>query len=134
MESVRRVRKTDLARNTREVLNNVMRGQTTVIESHGKPEAVIIDIVNYMILRAVIRYHAQSPQIAEYAGLTDSEAAATPDLEARYDLVMAHYLASSISLSRVAELLNLASFDLRVRFVRLDVPLRLGSCCWTTRC
>lgn len=126
MESVQRVRKTDLARNTREVLNTVMRGQTAVIESHGKAEAAIIDIVDYLILRAVMRYHARAPQIDGDAGLTDGAVEALPDLQARYNLVLAYYLADAISLSRAAELLKLPSFDLRLRFVRLDVPLRLG--------
>jgi len=126
MESVQRVRKTDLARNTREVLNTVMRGQTAVIESHGKAEAAIIDIVDYLILRAVMRYHARQSQIDGDAGLTDAAVEALPDLQARYNLVLAHYLADAISLSRAAELLKLPSFSLRLRFVRLDVPLRLG--------
>jgi len=126
MESIQRIRKTDLARNTREVLNTVMRGQTALIESHGKAEAVIIDIVDYWILRAVMRYHARPPQIDVDAGLTDAAAAATSDRQARTNLVLAHYLADAISLSRAAELLGLPSFDLRLRFVRLDVPLRLG--------
>jgi len=126
MESVQHIRKTDLARNTRDVLNTVMRGQTALIESHGKPEAAIIDIVDYLIVRAVLRYHARPPQIDVDAGLTAAAAAATPDLQARYNLVLAHYLADAISLSRAAELLDLSSFELRLRFVRLDVPLRLG--------
>jgi predicted HTH domain antitoxin len=125
MESIQRIRKTDLARNTREVLNTVMRGQTALIESHGKAEAAIIDIVDYLILRAVMRYHARPPQIDVDAGLTDASAAATSDLQARYNLVLAYYLAAAISLSRAAELLGLSSFNLRTRFVRLDVPLRL---------
>ena len=126
MESVQHIRKTDLARNTRDVLNTVMRGQTALIESHGKPEAAIIDIVDYLIVRAVLRYHARPPQIDVDAGLTAAAAAATPDLQARYNLVLAHYLADAISLSRAAELLDLSSFELRLRFVRLDVPLRLS--------
>jgi len=126
MESVQHVSKTDLARNTREVLNTVMRGQTALIESHGKPEAAIIDIMDYLIVRAVLRYHARPPQIDVDAGLTDAAAAAAPDPQARYNLVLAYYLADAISLSRAAELLGLSSFDLRLRFVRLDVPLRLG--------
>jgi hypothetical protein len=126
MESVQHIRKTDLARNTRDVLNTVMRGQTALIESHGKPEAAIIDIVDYLIVRAVLRYHARPPQIDVDAGLTAAAAAAAPDLQARYNLVLAHYLADAISLSRAAELLDLSSFELRLRFVRLDVPLRLG--------
>ena len=44
----------------------------------------------------------------------------------RYNLVLAHYLADANSLSRAAELLKLPSFSLRLRFVRLEVPLRLG--------
>lgn len=126
IEPIQTIRKTDLARNTREVLNAVMRGQTAVIESHGKPEAAIIDIIDYRIQRAVMRYHVRPPQIDVDAGLTDAAAAATPDLQARYNLVLAHYLADAISLSRAAELLGLSYFDLRMRCVRLDVPLRLA--------
>jgi prevent-host-death family protein len=126
MESIQRIRKTDLARNTREVLNTVMRGQTAVIESHGKPEAAIIDIADYRILRAVMRYHARPPEVDAGAGLSDAAAAAVSSQQARYDLVMAYYLADAISLGRAAELLRLPSFDLRLRFLRLDVPLRLG--------
>lgn len=126
MESVQRISKTDLARNTREVLNTVMRGQTALIESHGKPEAAIIDIIDYLIVRAAMRYYREPPQTDEAAGLSDAEAEAVSDLQGRYNLVMAHYLANAISLGRAAELLKLSSFDLRMRFVRLDVPLRLG--------
>ena len=126
MESVRRIRKTDLARNTREVINSVMRGQTALIESHGKAEVAIIDIEDYLILRAVMRYHARPPHINIEAGLTGAAVEAARDLQGRYDLVLAHYLAGSISLGRAAELLNLPGFDLRTRFVRLDVPLYLG--------
>ena len=45
-----------------------MRGQTALIESHGKPGAAIIDIIDYRILRAVMRYHARPPQIDVDAG------------------------------------------------------------------
>ncbi len=126
MESVRRVRKTELARNTRQVIKAVLRGETAVIEDHGEPEAAIIDIVDYYILRAVMRYHARPPAIGLDAGLSNAEAAAAAGLQERYNLVMARYLADSITLSRAAELLNLPPLDLRLRFVRLDVPLRLG--------
>jgi predicted HTH domain antitoxin len=40
---------------------------------------------------------------------------------------MAFYLAEQISLSRAAELLGLPALDLRMRFVRLNIPLRLGA-------
>jgi predicted HTH domain antitoxin len=46
------------------------------------------------------------------------------DPQARYDLVLAHYLAGAISLARAAELLDLSWLELRARCLRLDVPLR----------
>ena len=124
MQLVQRVRKTDLARNTRQVLRNVQRGRTAIIESHGQPEAAIVDIVDYLIVRAVMRYYSQRPPIAIVAGLTDDQVATVKGEQERYNLVMAHYLAGAISLSRAAELLDLAWVDLRARAVRLDVPLR----------
>jgi hypothetical protein len=124
MESVRRVRKTELARNTRQVINAVLRGQTAVVESHGKPEVAILDIVDYRIIRSVMRYHAHSPDVDVQAGLSDEEADALSEPQERFDAVLAHYLAGSISLGRVAELLDLSWLDLRTRFLRLDVPIR----------
>ena len=59
MEWMQRVRKTDLSRNTSEILKAVNRGQTAVIESHGKAEAAIIDILDYLILRAALRYYKE---------------------------------------------------------------------------
>ena len=124
MEPVRRIRKTDLARNTRQVINSVLRGQTAVVESHGQPEVAILDIVDYRIIRAVMRYHAQLPEIDVDAGLPDRDVAALSDPQDRLNLVLAHYLAGAVSLGRAAELLDLPWLDLRTRFLRLDVPLR----------
>ncbi len=128
MESVRRVRKTELARNTKQVINAVLRGQTAFIEDHGEPEAAIIDITDYYILRAAMRFYAHPPAIdaESEAGLSDAEADAAGGLQERYNLVIAHYLAGAISLGRMAELLGLPMADLQMRFVRLDIPLRLG--------
>jgi hypothetical protein len=124
VEFITRVRKTDLARNTRQVIRTVQRGQTAVIESHGQPEAAIIDIVDYRILRAVMRYHALRPEINVAAGLTDEKVAALADTQDHYNTVMAHCLAEAVSLGRAAELLGLTWLDLRTRCLRLDVPLR----------
>ncbi|NOR82040.1 MAG: hypothetical protein GQ526_00940 [Ardenticatenales bacterium] len=124
MEYVRHIRKTDLARNTRQVINAVLRGQTAVVESHGEPEVAIMDIVDYRIMRAVMHYHAQRPEIDVKAGLSDREATAASDPQERFNLVMHHYLAGAISLARAAELLHLPWLDLRTRCLRLDVPLR----------
>lgn len=120
----KRVSKTDLARHTRQVISTVQRGHTAVIESHGEPEAAIVDITDFRILRAVMRYCSQQPEIDVTGGLTDDAVAALSDFQERYNLVMAHYLAGAISLSRAAELLDLPWLDLRTRFQRLDVPLR----------
>ncbi|MGC9332593.1 MAG: hypothetical protein ACP5JJ_00475 [Anaerolineae bacterium] len=126
MQSIQHVRKTDLARSTHQVINNVLRGQTTVVESHGEPEVVIMDIVDYRITRAVVRYYSQRPVIDVEQGLPDEQAAETSDAQERFDLVLAHYLAGSISLGRAAELLELPWLDLRTRFQRLDVPSRVA--------
>jgi predicted HTH domain antitoxin len=124
MAFVQRVRKTDLARDTRRVINAVLRGQTAVVESHGQPEVAIMDIVDYRVMRAVMRFYAHKPPIAGQAGLSDADIEAVSEPQARFDLVMAHYLAGAISLGRAAELLDLDWLDLRTRCLRLDVPLR----------
>lgn len=126
MQSLQHVRKTDLARSTRQVINNVLRGQTTVVESHGEPEVVIMDVVDYRITRAVVRYYSQQPVIEVELGLPDEQAAEASDAQERFNLVLAHYLAGAISLGRAAELLELPWLDLRTRFQRLDVPLRVA--------
>jgi hypothetical protein len=124
VESVQRVRKTDLARNTRQVINAVLRGRTAVVESHGRPEVAILDIVDYRIIRAVMSYYARKPDIDVEAGLADRALAALSEEQERYNLVLAHYMGGSISLARTAELLGLSWLTLRARFLRLDVPLR----------
>ena len=126
MQSIQRVRKTDLARSTRQVINNVLRGQTAVVESHGQPEVAIMDIVDYRITRAVMRYYAQQPEIDVEEGLADQQVTSTSDPQEGFNLILAHYLAGAISLGRAAELLELPWVDLRTRFQRLDVPLRVA--------
>ncbi|MEA3350787.1 MAG: hypothetical protein U9Q82_09220 [Chloroflexota bacterium] len=126
MEYVQHIPKTDLARKTRQVLLAVQRGQTTIVENHGQPEAAIIDIVDYRILRAVLRYLANPLEFDSEAGLPDSALDNLDDPQACFDLVLTHYLAKAISLGRVAELLDLAWADLRFRFNRLDVPIFVG--------
>ena len=54
-----RVRKTDLARNTSQIIRNVLRGQPTIIENHGQPEVAIVDVIDYLILRALAHFHAK---------------------------------------------------------------------------
>jgi predicted HTH domain antitoxin len=124
MTVIQRVSRTDLARNTRRVLRDVQRGRTALIESHGEPEAALLDIVDYRILRAVMRYYAESPVIDPEIGLSEAAVQALNDLNERYALVFGHYLGESISLARAAELLDMSWLELRTRCLRLDVPLR----------
>jgi hypothetical protein len=124
MDAIRHVPKTTLARQTRQIIQAVQRGQTVVVEHHGQPEAAIMDIMDYYLLRAVLHYHIHSPQLDADAGLSDEAVAALASLPEQVNLVIAHYLAGAISLSRAAEHLNLPGLDLRMRFLRLDIPLR----------
>lgn len=126
MEYIQHIPKTHLARKTRQVLQSVQRGQTTIVENHGQPEAAIIDIIDYHILRAVMRYHANPSGFDVGAGLPAKALEGVESRQACFDLVLAHYLSQAISLGRVAELLDLAWVDLRFRFNRLDVPLFVG--------
>ena len=124
MTLIQRVSRTDLARNTRRVLRDVQRGRTALIESHGEPEAALVDIVDYRILRAVMRYYAELPANDSETGLSEVAVQALDDLNERYALVFGRYLSGSISLARAAELLDMSWLELRTRCLRLDVPLR----------
>jgi predicted HTH domain antitoxin len=126
MEYLQRVRKTDLARHTRQVIRNVQRGQTVLVESHGQAEAAIMDILDYRILRAFLAYHTRPPKV-DSKGLDAENLSGLDNPQQIYDLVLAHYLAGAISLGRAAELLELPALDLQTRFQRLDVPLNLGA-------
>ena len=125
MQAIKRVPKTDLARQTRQVINAVLRGHMVVIESHGHPEVAVIDIVDFYIIRAVMKYHAHHPTVDPEVELTEETVEEISDPQERYDLVLAHYLTSAITLQWAAELLGLAWLDLHTRCQRLDVPLDL---------
>ena len=126
MESIQRVSKTELARSTRQVMREVQRGYTVLVESHGQAEAAIMDIVDYRIMRAVLAYHACPPQV-DSRGIAAERLAELDDPQKVYDLVLAHYLAGAISLGRAAELIELSALDLQFRFQRLDLPIHLGA-------
>jgi len=126
MEYQQIVPKTDLARKTRQVLQAVQRGQTAIIESHGHPEAAILNIEDYRILRAGMRHHAHKIAVDPEAGLSEAALAELEDPQDKVDQVIAYYLDEGISLGRAAELLGLPWLDLRTRFLRLDVPILVG--------
>jgi len=126
MEMVQRVRKTDLARNTRQVIRDVLRGKTAVVESHGQPEVAIVDVTDYYLQRAALAYFTQPPEVSQERGLSDQEVEQAETEQDRYNLVLAYYLGEVISLGRAAELLELSWLDLRLRLARLGIPMRLG--------
>lgn len=119
------VRKTDLARNTSQIIRNVLRGQPTVIENHGQAEAIVVDVVDYLILRALAHYHAGNLPLLDPNGPSDEEFAGLSSQE-RYNRAMEYYLAKQCSTGRMAELLQISWLDMRERFNRLGVPLFLG--------
>ena len=126
MELMQHVRKTDLARNTRKIIRDVLRGKTAIVESHGLAEVAIVDVVDYYLQSAALHYFTQSRKVDAKEGLHEETLAKVETEQERYELVLAHYLGESISLGRAAELLNLPWLDLRMRLARLDIPLYLG--------
>jgi len=114
MERVR-VSRTDLARRTREIVDKVRRGQVTFVESYGEEQAVLLDAVDYRILRA----------LADYA-TAGREGDAGGENAQEIRRVIGAYLRGEINLGKAAELLKLSRFELMERFDRLGVPLRIG--------
>ncbi len=127
METLQIVRKSDLARNTRQIIRDVLRGRTAVVENHGQAEVAIVDIIDYRIQRAFIHYHVDKPSLSEQDDLSEQEFGNCTDEQELCNRVVAYYLAGIISLARAAELLELTYFDLRTRLLNLGIPLSLGA-------
>ncbi len=138
------ISRTDLARHTRQVVDQVRRGHIFVVESYGEEQVAILDILDYRLLSAVATYHAQAAEkgasprvpIRDTAlapqGLSDEvvqEAVtlAGGDVQVAWNRAIVAYLEGNISLGRVAQLLGLPRFDLMQRFTRLGLPLQLGA-------
>jgi len=99
--------RTDLTRKTRQILELVRRGRPAVIRSYGKDQAILLDAMDYRLLRGL-------------AGL-----ASDPE-ESEIRRLLRSYLDEEISLSRTAEALGVSRFELMERFDRLGAPLRNG--------
>ena len=103
----------DLTNNIEEVVDRVQRGEVTVVESSGHEPIVLMDLLDFRLLRALAR-----------CAIDEKERAQEPeDSDAK---VLQAYLAEEINLGKAAELLNLSRFELQARFLRLGVPLRIG--------
>jgi hypothetical protein len=130
------ISRTELARSTRQAIDQARRGQTILVESYGEEQVAIVDALDYRLLRAVAHYRARPDSPAQNAaavpqGLTTAalEAAqneAGSDPQAIWEQVVTAYLDGHISLGRAADLLKQSRFELTARFNRLGLPLRLG--------
>ena len=109
------ISRTDLARNTREVVDQVRRGQPVLVQSYGEDQVVLLDALDYRILKALVNYAVSTVS-------TEAVAANEDPLSG----IMHAYLDSHISLAKAAEQVGLSRFELMERFERLDVPLRIG--------
>ena len=103
----------DLARKTQEVVDRVQHGEVAVVESSGHEQVVLLDALDFRLLQA----------LAQCAIGTAEQSQEADDPETG---VLRDYLAGEISLGKAAELLDLSWFELKERFLRLRVPLRLG--------
>jgi predicted HTH domain antitoxin len=133
MKKLTVISKTDLARRTRQIFDRVRRGDTVLVESYGEQQIVLLDILDYRIMRAVAAYHTSSPARSplldpkvEPVGLTETDLLRS-EPQVRWNRVIAAYLDGQINLGRAASLLELSRFELDERFHRLDVPRRMGS-------
>jgi len=88
-------------------------GGLAVVEDSGQEQAVLLDPLDFRILRALAQC-----AIGEKERGPEGE---DPDVRA-----LRAYLAEEISLGKASELLGLNRFELQERFLRLGVPLRLG--------
>lgn len=142
MSSPTVISRTDLARHTRDVVDQAQRGHIFVVESYGEEQVAILDIQDYRLLIAVANYHAQPqegaahPAPARDASVTpkglreeDVEAAvaeAGGDPQVGWNMIVSAYLDGNISFGRMADLLEFSRFDLARRFTQLGLPFRLG--------
>jgi len=126
MQPLRSVASGELSPKARELLGAVQRGETIIFETEGEEEAVLIDAIDYRILRASMHALTSRPDIEPKEGLPESKLMGEPRSQERFDQVFAHYLAEAISLSRASELLEMAPSRLRARFDRFEIPRRVA--------
>ncbi|CUS03832.2 protein of unknown function [Candidatus Promineifilum breve] len=128
------ISRTDLARNTRKVIDDARRSGPVVVESYGEEQVAVLDIIDYRLLRAAVRFLAGEPSGESFAapeGLTEGDLEqsiieAGGDIQAKWDQIVAAHQVNDISLGRAAELLHMNRFELAERYNRLGIPLQLG--------
>lgn len=131
--------KTDLARRSRQVVDQARRGRPVIIASYGKELVAVLDAADYRCLRAITAYYtlpphpapigdpALAPRGLEQAEVQAAVASAEGDPQAAWNRVLAAYLDGDISLGRAAHLLGVDRFDLTERLGRLGLPSHPGN-------
>jgi predicted HTH domain antitoxin len=127
MNYEQRISKTDLARSTHHVIREAQRGYTVLVENHGQPEVVIVDIVDFQLQRAAIHYFSAPQEYEKDIKISEATLEALPTDQDRLNLVIGHYLAIHISIGRSAELLRMNPPELQIRLGRSGIPLRMGA-------
>lgn len=126
MKYEQRITKTDLARSTHNVIREAQRGYTVLVENHGQPEVVIVDIVDFQLQRAAIHYFSSPQEYAKDVEINEVALKTLPTDQDRFNTVIGHYLAVHISIGRSAELLGMSTPELMVRLGRSGIALRVG--------
>lgn len=116
----------DFEQSVTEVLEDVYNGQAAVIEQSGKPKAIIVDFIDYLIMQAAMRYHTQPIIVDSDVALAELETLTLSPMQERYNWVVQCYLAEIINLSRAAEILDISWYELRMRFSQLGLPMYVG--------
>ncbi len=101
----------DLSQRTLEILDRVHEGELAVVESGGQERIVLLDALDYRLLRALALYATGGDA---NSGLPEGR-------------VLRNYLDEKINLGKAAELLQLSRFELEESFQRLGIPLRRGA-------
>ena len=116
------ISRTELARNTRKVIEEARREGPVLVESYGEEQVALIDAFDFRLMQAFIRYQAGQPQDK----VSDSMMESGGDVQARWDRVVAAHQKQDISFGRAAELLNTDRWSLMDRYHRLGIPLHIG--------
>jgi hypothetical protein len=118
------VTRTELLRDSGDVFDKLLRGRAALIEKHRKPQAVLLDIYDFYGLRAAAAFEIKKFEI--FSGDLDQVVDNCEDEAELYELVIGHFLAGEIDLSRAADLLEVPQDELSARFQRLEIPTRSG--------
>lgn len=120
-QKFQKVTRTDLVRDSGDIFDNVLRGRAALVEKHGKPQAVLMDIYDYYGLRATALSWVEEK---EDPTALEKFVVETEDDEKVHVKVIGQYLVEGITLEKAAALLGITDVELEARFLRLGIPIR----------